>query len=57
MKNLFVILSMILLSCSSTIEDKKSVPEWTKDAIMYEVNVHQYTQRVLLNHFQNTYQE
>ena len=43
MKNLFVIFSMFLLSCSSTIEDKKSVPEWTKDAIMYEVNVRQYT--------------
>ena len=43
MKNLFVIFSMFLLSCSSTIEDKKSVPEWTKDAIIYEVNVRQYT--------------
>ena len=43
MKNLFVIFSMFLLSCSSTTEDKKSVPEWTKDAIMYEVNVRQYT--------------
>ena len=43
MKNLLVIFSMFLLSCSSKIEDKKSVPEWTKDAIMYEVNVRQYT--------------
>jgi len=43
MKNLLVICSIFLVSCSVSITDNKSVPDWTKDAIMYEVNVRQYT--------------
>ena len=43
MKNLFIILSLFLMSISLTAEDKKIVPEWTKDAVMYEVNIRQFT--------------
>ena len=38
-----MILSLFLMSISLTAEDKKIVPEWTKDAVMYEVNIRQFT--------------
>ena len=31
------------MSISLTAEDKKIVPEWSKDAVMYEVNIRQFT--------------
>ena len=43
MKNLFVIYCLLLMSCSFSDLEDKIVPDWTKDAVMYEVNVRQYT--------------
>ena len=43
MKNLFVIYCLFLMSCTLEKADEKTVPEWTKDAVMYEVNVRQFT--------------
>ena len=43
MKNLFTIYCLLLMSCSLEKVEEKTVPEWTKDAVMYEVNVRQFT--------------
>lgn len=43
MKNLIIILTFLFISCNNEKPYIKSVPEWSKNSIMYEVNIRQYT--------------
>ena len=43
MKNLIYILTFLFISCNNEKPYIKSVPEWSKNSIMYEVNIRQYT--------------
>ena len=43
MKNLIIILTFLFISCNNEKPFIKSVPEWSKNSIMYEVNIRQYT--------------
>jgi len=43
MKNLIFILTFLFISCNNEKPYIKSVPEWSKNSIMYEVNIRQYT--------------
>ena len=43
MKKIFIISCFCLLACQHQQVYKKNIPVWTKDAIVYEVNVRQFT--------------
>ena len=43
MKNLIIILTFLFISCNNEKPFIKNVPEWSKNSIMYEVNIRQYT--------------
>ena len=43
MKYLIIILTFLFISCNNEKPYIKSVPEWSKNSIMYEVNIRQYT--------------
>ena len=42
---------LTIFSCTSKKEYKKTTPEWSKNSIMYEVNIRQYTPEGTFNSF------
>ena len=52
MKNSLVLFMLLtIFSCTSKKEYKKTTPEWSKNSIMYEVNIRQYTPEGTFNSF------
>ena len=55
MKNLIIILTFLFISCNNEKPYIKSVPEWSKNSIMYEVNIRQYTKEGTFKAFEKSW--
>ena len=51
MKFKYIFIILFITSCKTNVEYTKDIPEWSKNSVMYEVNIRQFSPEGTFNAF------
>ena len=51
MKFKYIFIILFITSCKTNVEYTKDIPEWSKNSVMYEVNIRQFSPEGTFNVF------